>query len=284
MSYLDWIRRCNTHDLSQFIPFEIANQKVGWIKQQHVELLSEFTGVFQIEAQCVTLPSRLDSLESRTEAMATVLEDRRLQPLLSGWYHELYPVSSSFQTPPLMLLERAAVSLFGVLSYGIHLNGYSYQDGHLHMWVARRSYDRTTYPGRLDNLVAGGKSYDLTAWETMIKESQEEANIDPDLARNARAVGAFNYNRGVKRGIRRDVIYNYDLELPVDFKPENTDGEVDEFYLWPIEQVMDTVANTQEFKDNCNLVIIDFLIRHGWITPETPHYLELQQTLHPPVV
>ena len=35
------------------------------------------------------------------------------------------------------------------------------------------------------------------------------------------------------------------------------------------------VRTTQEFKTNCNLVIIDFLIRHGYITPDQPNYLKL---------
>ncbi len=43
----------------------------------------------------------------------------------------------------------------------------------------------------------------------------------------------------------------------------------------PIAEVADLVANTDEFKDNCNLVIIDFLIRHGHIVPEQPGYLAL---------
>ena len=30
-----------------------------------------------------------------------------------------------------------------------------------------------------------------------------------------------------------------------------------------------------EFKFNCNLVIIDFLVRHGFITPEEPDYMAI---------
>jgi hypothetical protein len=53
------------------------------------------------------------------------------------------------------------------------------------------------------------------------------------------------------------------------------DGEVESFMRLPIAEVADLVANTDEFKDNCNLVIIDFLIRHGHIVPEQPGYLAL---------
>ena len=68
------------------------------------------------------------------------------------------------------------------------------------------------------------------------------------------------------------VVYHYDLELPADFVPEAADGEVDEFMLWPLEQVAETVRETFEFKFNCNLVIIDFCIRHGVLPPEHSDY------------
>ena len=71
----------------------------------------------------------------------------------------------------------------------------------------------------------------------------------------------------------------YDLELPADFVPRNTDGEIERFELWPIEQVMETVAETTKFKFNCNLVIIDFLVRHGLIPPDDPDYLEIVRGL-----
>jgi hypothetical protein len=43
------------------------------------------------------------------------------------------------------------------------------------------------------------------------------------------------------------------------------------------------VRDTEEFKPNCNLVIIDFLVRHGSLEPETAGYSELVTALHPPL-
>ena len=71
----------------------------------------------------------------------------------------------------------------------------------------------------------------------------------------------------------------YDLELDGDFQPKNTDGEISEFYLWPVARVMDTVAETREFKSNCNLIVIDFLIRRGLISPDRSDYIELNEGL-----
>jgi hypothetical protein len=35
---------------------------------------------------------------------------------------------------------------------------------------------------------------------------------------------------------------------------------------------MDRVATTRDFKFNCNLVLIDFFVRHGLIGPDDPDY------------
>ena len=76
------------------------------------------------------------------------------------------------------------------------------------------------------------------------------------------------------------MIFAFDLELPADFVPQNADGEVAAFDLWPIERVAQTVRETSEFKFNCNLVIIDFLVRFGLIAPEDADYLDIVEGLH----
>jgi hypothetical protein len=79
------------------------------------------------------------------------------------------------------------------------------------------------------------------------------------------------------------VLYCYDLEVPADFVPRNTDGEVESFHLLPLDEVARLVAQTDEFKLNCNLVVIDFLIRHGWVDPSSPAYLPLALGLRQPL-
>lgn len=44
--------------------------------------------------------------------------------------------------------------LFGIISYGTHLNGYTYsEDGSLQMWLGKRSSKKQCWPGKLDNMV-----------------------------------------------------------------------------------------------------------------------------------
>jgi len=77
-----------------------------------------------------------------------------------------------------------------------------------------------------------------------------------------------------ERGLFPEVQFVFDLQLPQNFQPVNSDGEVGEFYCWSIDKVKDKIA-TEEFKPNCALVVLDFLIRHGLITPDSePHYVD----------
>ncbi len=54
------------------------------------------------------------------------------------------------------------------------------------------------------------------------------------------------------------------------------DGEVESFQRLPIDEVLSIIAKSDAFKYNCNLVIIDFAIRHGVLTGDnTPEYAML---------
>ena len=59
----------------------------------------------------------------------------------------------------------------------------------------------------------------------------------------------------------------------------NTDGEVEDFYLWPIERVMETVRESDAFKFNCALVVVDFLVRRGYIAADDPDYSDIVEGL-----
>ena len=93
-------------------------------------------------------------------------------------------------------------------------------------------------------------------------------------ARCSMHTGRYCHTDG--RGLKRDILYCYDLALPADFDPVCADGEVESFELLPIESVLDLIATTDRFKYNCNLVIVDFAIRHGVLTGDnTPEYAAL---------
>lgn len=62
------------------------------------------------------------------------------------------------------------------------------------IWVPRRSATKATWPGYLDNTVAGGIIAGMSPLETIIKECDEEASLPEDLVRSQlRHVGAATY-------------------------------------------------------------------------------------------
>jgi hypothetical protein len=66
-------------------------------------------------------------------------------------------------------------------------------------------------------------------------------------------------------GLRRDRLHCFDLMLPPDFTPHPVDGEVSGFELWPLPRVLEAVRDTDAFKFNVNLVLIDLFLRLGLI-------------------
>ena len=99
------------------------------------------------------------------------------------------------------------------------------------------------------------------------------------LTARALAVGAIRYRTELPDGMRDDVLFLYDIETPVDFIPRNTDGEIEDFRLMPARDCLRLVRESDEFKFNVNLVLIDFGLRHGLIVPEDADYLALVEGL-----
>ncbi len=280
MSYLDHIRACNAHDLANFRRFRIGGRPVGWVAHEFAERLAAFERVFQVSEDSVELAPGLDDVASRTEAVDAALRRLAKDGHIPGWRDERYPVAPPDASPlaggPVwMHMERAAVPRFGVRAYGEHVNGFVRRSGRLHLWVARRADDKPTYPGMLDNIVAGGHPVGIGFEENLIKECWEEAGIPPALARHAVPVGTSSYVHEFDLGLKPDLQYCFDLELPEEFVSANRDGEIAEFTLWPVEQVAERVRDGFDFKFNCNLVIIDFLVRHGIIAPDHPDYVAI---------
>ncbi len=194
-----------------------------------------------------------------------------------GWRNEYYPVCTHYNSEPLFLTERATLSYLGVTGYGVHINGYVKRPDGIYMWIAKRSLNKPTAPGKLDQIVAGGLPYDLSPMENVIKECEEEASIPAAIAALAMPVSCLSYAYDLAIGLRPDVMFNYDLPLPEDFVPTVNDNEVESFALRPIDDVLTQIADSEDFKLNSAVTIIDFAIRHGIISPETPDYVALCQ-------
>ncbi|KDN38779.1 hypothetical protein K437DRAFT_251083 [Tilletiaria anomala UBC 951] len=219
-------------------------------------------------------------------------------PSLDGWRDELYAIYGpercglQQQREILFKMERSACSLFGFATFGVHCTGYT-ED--MKVWVPRRSKTKSTFPGMLDNTVAGNSSLILFAspsvggitagespFESMVRECGEEAGLEDAFVRSGlRSTGAISYFYKNHQGLTQpEVEYTYEILLPSKVIPAPVDGEAEYFTLMSFEEAMQRMRNF-EFKPNCALVLIDFYIRHGLITPDNePDYLQILTLIH----
>ena len=283
MGWLDRIAECNRHNLSGFLPFEVGETRIGWVRRSLAKRLADRPEVFAVGAERVGFAPALDTPEQRTAGLAEIVREWHRSGLLRRVSGELLAVGLGIGEAPLFLIDRSAVQAFGFSAVGVHVNGYVRRPDGLHVWIAERAAGRHSYPGMLDNVVAGGQPAGLSLLENVVKEAAEEAGIPCALAGTARPAGAVTYCLETDAGLRPDILYVYDLELPAGFQPRNVDGEVAHFELWPAARLAETVRETRRFKFNCNLVIIDFLIRCGVLGPDDPDYAAILAGLRPPL-
>ncbi|KAH8919826.1 hypothetical protein BT69DRAFT_1223648 [Atractiella rhizophila] len=241
-------------------------------------------------------------MDSRTEHIDRVVRNWKAQGKfsdpLSGWRDESYTIyapaknqkDDEMEDSAAVLgggevafkMERAACALFSFATFGVHLNGWTVDaNGTKKLWVPRRTKTKQTWPGYLDNTVAGGITFGETPTAVMIRECAEEASLPPSFVRKyIKPAGLISYIYRTKSGwIQPEQQFIYDLEWPSatsnthnSFKiPTPTtnpaDGEVESFELMDLGTVMQKMFDG-EFKPNCALVVVDWLIRKGILSSE----------------
>lgn len=237
------------------LPFRIGAEPVGWVGHPLADALMECPGVRR-DGETIVLADG-----AALPGLARALSDEGFY----RWRGEAFDVRADPDGPPLAKIDRGALPAFGIEAAGAHLNGLVRRPDGLHLWVARRAANKALDPGKLDHITAGGVPAGLTPWQTLVKEAEEEAAIPPALASQAVPTARITYAMERPEGLRRDRIYCYDLDLPKSFVPHAADGEVESFELWPIRRAMDAVRDTDMFKFNVNLVLIDLFLRTGLI-------------------
>ncbi len=254
--FLRHVRACNTARLpGDRYAFHLGGRVVGWIAPPVAEALAGFPDM-RVEGKTVTL-SNAAALPSIAKTLA--------EKGLYRWRREAFDVRAEPDGPVLSTIDRGAIPAWGIEATGVHVNGLVDRPNGLWLWIARRAANKTLDPGKLDHIVAGGVPAGLSVAETLVKEAAEEAAIPRDIAVTARPVSILSYAMDRPEGLRRDRLHCYDLYLPDSFTPVAADGEVESFELWPAMRALEAVRDTDSFKFNVNLVLIDFFIRREMI-------------------
>jgi 8-oxo-dGTP pyrophosphatase MutT (NUDIX family) len=262
------------------IPFYVREHALGWLRPSFADLLRRWPHVFDVNSSFVTLRAKPDTVAGRTAALGEVTRELAKDGVIRGWRDEQVRVSHHYAAPELLRLERAASRHFGTVSYGAHLNGFVRVNGLTHVWIARRSPNKSIDPDRLDNLVGGRIAADATVDETLRKEAWEEASIPPALLDGLACAGAVRVEYSVPEGLHREILFVHDLWLPGDFKPANQDGEVADIRRVALEEVLEQIL-AGDFTMDAGTVMIDGLLRQGILAPEDPLYLEILRLLKP---
>ncbi|KAK5165274.1 uncharacterized protein LTR77_009372 [Saxophila tyrrhenica] len=271
--------------------------ELGYILPSVAEVFRGLAGwKLDDEARSLTLTAGSNEAERSQAIEATTKAMRETDhfAVLKGWRDELYPVYGP-NGELLFSIERAASALFGIVTYGVHMSAYTYgkregaegEKKEMRIWVPRRAATKQTYGGMLDNTVAGGIATGESAFESLVREAQEEASLPEDVVRrDAKAVGTVTYFHirdqragGETRLLQPECQYVYDLELAEDVVPKPSDDEVAGFELKNVEEVKQALKDG-EFKPNCAMVLLDFFVRHGILTPDEPGYIEMVSRLH----
>ncbi|EHK15806.1 uncharacterized protein TRIVIDRAFT_184268 [Trichoderma virens Gv29-8] len=251
-----------------------------WVINELSEAPQDIRGdmVLNTSDRTVVLFKTPQTEEERTRAVARLTSywrEKGTFKTLKGWRDELWPVYAR-KGELLFSVERAAMGLFGTARYGVHMVAYIEHPSAPHgikIWVPKRASNKSTFPGMLDNTVAGGLMTGEDPFECIIREADEEASLpDPLVRGTAEWVGNVTYiyiteakHVGEDGYIYPECQWVYDLKLPVDVVPRPKDGEVEEFLLCDVDEIKRDLR-AGKFKPNCALVMIDFFIRHGILT------------------
>ncbi|KNG82890.1 thiamin pyrophosphokinase-related protein [Aspergillus nomiae NRRL 13137] len=265
---------------------------LGYILPEVVEKV-QWSGWWSIDhhRRTVTLATPATApADMRSRVVEETLKNTRklaVISMLESWRDEAFPIYGP-GGETLLEIERCASALFGIVTYGVQLVCYVWDEQGLRLWIGKRSERKQTYPGMLDTTAAGGLVAGKLPIEALICEAQEEASFPEEMVRrNVIPMSNLTYFhvRGSKAGgeiglFQPEVEYTYKLELDPGTAPEPRDSEVEGFSLYTIEEVLCALKEGL-FKPNSAVVIVDFLISHGILRADNePGYAEILSHLH----
>ncbi|MDX3906032.1 MAG: DUF4743 domain-containing protein [Pigmentiphaga sp.] len=223
----------------------IAGHDCGWVAQDALRWLAPFKDEVSIGTGMVRMLPALESAPPSDDRRTAVSEllSRIAQALfeagrLNGWRNELLDVVAE-DGVVLGVIERAAVRPLGIATHAVHLNAWT-DSGQL--WIAQRSFTKTTDPGMWDTLVGGLISAAETPETALLRESWEEAGLLPHHLKDARRSGTFQVRRILPEGYQIENVTVVDTVLGPEVVPENQDGEVAALRTATPQEVIDMVA------------------------------------------
>ncbi len=228
-------------------PFEIDGKVAGTVTEEMACFLEAKVTGLNIENECLMLsPVCSNDSIPILEQIATAL---RQAGRLPRWRDELLAVVADDGTP-LGVIERAAMRPLGLHMAATHLVGQR-TDGRY--WLQQRAFDKDTDPGLWDTLAGGlvgteivdGLRQRENLKRATQRESWEEAGTPASLLREMQSLPTSRINRMVREGHMVQDNYAFLASLPMDYIPQNFDGEVEKFEHFSQAEVIDMISHGQ---------------------------------------
>jgi 8-oxo-dGTP pyrophosphatase MutT (NUDIX family) len=250
---------------ADFLPIHLSRglentQVIGYLNPEFIPYLqdllqAESTPLISMRNNCLEIQAGRP--QELSTSLSQLADKMRAGGYVPGWRNEDFAWLDQ-NGHQCFRLERAAFRTFGFRSMATHINGYTKSNL---LWLGRRSDTKSTDPGKLDNLAAGGISADETPWVCAKRELWEEAGVPPQIADQVEPVGRIHMRRPVPgRGFHDEQLFIYDLELPDQFVPSNHDGEVSGFIQISLAEAAARIL-ADEFTSDAAFVTADFILR-----------------------
>ncbi|KAM0434004.1 hypothetical protein ACHAPT_003948 [Fusarium lateritium] len=280
--------------MADYYYFFVASveQPLGYVHRDSVHGMTFPPDIWDLdhEKRFLTLASKTGNVSERTRQLdATLKKNFDEGRVVQQWHNELHAVYDR-DRQHVVDMDVSGIDIFGVVSYGVHLTGYVRStDANgaqvYKYWVPRRSQTQPTFPGMLDNFVAGNIRSDESPLETMIRKAFIEMQLPEDFIRaNIRPCGTVTYqmaetNDG-RRGCQHHCQFVFELEFPEDVVPRPNDGEVKDLKLMSLREVQEALSS-HDFTPNRILTYIAHFVRHGIINDDNePRLMEVCSRLH----
>lgn len=232
-------------------PLTICGRISGWAIPAAIACLAQIEGVL-VTDEAVHIAWCDQPSESLNQFLTAIAQRLDEAGLVKAWRNELLDVVAEGEN--LAAIERGAVRPLGLLTQAVHLNAWS-SDGRL--WVAKRAANKSTDPNMWDCLVGGLASAYESLDTSLLRESQEEAGLEPEQLRNREAMRLLlRMHRRLPEGYQVENVLVNDCVLDEGVIPTNQDGEVSEIRLLSISDWWE-MAQDGAFTIEAELVLID---------------------------
>lgn len=279
----DIVHLCNNGRSVGLTPLIVKEVIIGQVPETTVSLLDNYPDIFIKTKDSIILNPRYQTYRQCSGIFNKVLRDLKGYGLLKDWRNEELEVNPYLAKESLLRTERAGFPMLGMVMHGVHINGFTRNSENKidKIWFGVRPASKRSFPDKLDQIVAGVMSVkDSCINETAEREGYEEAGLSSELISMAKPSGSVSYLYTDQNGVFSGVRYTMDLELAPEFIPQNTDGDVQNFISLSVNEAKQALIE-KKFRFNSALVLIDFFIRHGIITPDNePRYYHLFTWMH----